>query len=61
MTGFSKVTKFLGEILMTSDNLVPNEETVSSIINEELPELPGVEVNTQEEPGYELVTRVSPT
>lgn len=55
MGGFSKVTNFLRDVLMQEDPKSPVEK-IKEIINEDIP---GMEINTKEEPGYELVTKVS--
>ena len=55
MGGFSKVTNFLKDVLMQPevDNLPTSK--VEEILNEDIP---GMEINNQDEPGYELVSKV---
>ena len=57
MGGFSKVTNFLRDALILADtpNARPQEE-VAEILNEELS---GVEIEQQQEAGFEVVTTVS--
>lgn len=55
MGGFSKVTNFLKDVLMQpeAENLPVSK--VEEILNEDIP---GMEINNQDEPGYELVSKV---
>ncbi|XP_013411982.1 TBC1 domain family member 15 isoform X2 [Lingula anatina] len=55
LTGFSKVTKFLGEVLMTTDTppVRPSEE-VADILHEAIP---GITINAQDEPGFDIVSK----
>ncbi|XP_052240307.1 TBC1 domain family member 15-like isoform X3 [Dreissena polymorpha] len=53
MGGFSKVTNFLRDVLMQEDPKSPVEK-IKDIIHEDIP---GMEINTKEEPGYELVSK----
>lgn len=54
--GFSKVTNFLRDVLL--QDVPPGQEPdekVKELLNEDIP---GMEINAQDEPGYELVSKV---
>lgn len=56
MGSFSKVTHFLRDVLLQSDNpMTRPQEEVAELLQDDLP---GMEVNQQDEPGYEMVTKV---
>ncbi|XP_064628658.1 TBC1 domain family member 15-like isoform X2 [Lineus longissimus] len=53
--GFSKVTNFLRDTLLQPDIQVRPQDEIADILHEELP-VPGVDINHQDEPGYEVIT-----
>lgn len=55
MGGFSKVTNFLRDVLMQDMPDQEPAEKVKEILNEDIP---GMEINNQDEPGFELVSKV---
>ena len=58
MGGFSKVTNFLRDVLMQDMPDQEPEAKLQEILNEDIP---GMEINNQDEPGYELVSKVNNT
>ena len=56
MGGFSKVTNFLRDVLMQDMPDQEPEAKLQEILNEDIP---GMEINNQDEPGYELVSTVN--
>lgn len=57
MGSFSKVTNFLRDVLMQSENpLTRPREEVAELLQDDLP---GMEVSQQDEPGFEVVIKVS--
>jgi hypothetical protein len=59
LAGFSKVTNFLKDVLLQPDAQIPRvREEVADILNEDIP---GMEISNQDEPGYELITKVNLT
>ena len=56
MGGFSRVTNFLRDNLMVPDHSSRPTEEVAEILSEDLP---GIAIDNQEEPGFEMVTTVS--
>lgn len=51
--GFSKVTKFLQDALLMPEIEERPDTDVAAIIQEEIE---GIKINTNEEPGFEIVT-----
>lgn len=59
LAGFSKVTNFLKDVLLQPDAQIPRvREDVADILSEDIP---GMEISNQDEPGYELITKVNLT
>ena len=56
MGSFSKVTNFLRDVLLQPEYQESGLMKVEDIVHEEIP---GMEINNQDEPGYEFVTKVS--
>lgn len=56
MGGFSKVTNFLRDVLMTPDNnnLVRPQSEVAELLHDDIP---GMEISHMDEPGFEMVTK----
>lgn len=56
MGGFSKVTNFLRDVLLTPENnMVRPQAEVAEILHDEIP---GMEISNLDEPGFEMVTKV---
>ena len=55
--GFSKVTKFLNDTFMTVEGMERHKEGLAEDILHE--DIEGMDINAQEEPGFEMITRVS--
>ena len=58
MGSFSKVTNFLRDVLMSDNPQARPREDVAELLQDDTP-IPGMEVNHQDEPGFEMVTKVS--
>ncbi|XP_059152380.1 TBC1 domain family member 15-like isoform X2 [Physella acuta] len=53
--GFSKVTNFLRDVLLTPENnLVRPQAEVAELLHDEIP---GMEISNMDEPGFEMVTK----
>lgn len=56
MGGFSKVTNYLYDVIRgTEEHQQRPPEEVADLLGEIIP---GLEINQQEEPGFEVITRV---
>ncbi|XP_052808211.1 TBC1 domain family member 15-like [Mya arenaria] len=54
MGGFSKVTNFLRDVLMQEEPVGAPDIKVEELLSEDIP---GMEINNSDEPGYELVSK----
>ena len=55
MGSFSKVTNFLRDVLLSENPQARPKEEVAELLHDDIP---GMEVNHQDEPGFEVVTKV---
>ena len=58
MGGFSKVTNFLKTNLFVPESNSRPQNEVAEILNEDLDGMEGMAINNQEEPGFEVITKV---
>ena len=56
MGSFSKVTNFLRDVLLSENPQARPKEEVAELLHDDIP---GMEVNHQDEPGFEIVTKVA--
>ena len=56
MGSFSKVTNFLRDVLLSENPQARPKEEVAELLHDDIP---GMEVNHQDEPGFEVVTKVN--
>ena len=57
MGSFSKVTNFLRDVLMSENPQARPKDELADLLHDD--HIPGMEVNHQDEPGFEIVTKVS--
>ena len=55
MGSFSKVTNFLRDVLLSENPQARPKEEVAELLHDDIP---GMEVNHQDEPGFEVITKV---